>query len=161
MGRVARGGAHPVLMLDGKTATEASYPAAAEDADINQTLSVDVPAGVHTVSVFNTGTDWYQVRQMTVTDYVPAVGALARGDSHNAVFWAYNRDRSAPASVNAAVTLPGLAPGRYTVRLWAPTTGTSLGTVSVHSDGQGVTVPLSGIQGDAAGVVTPAASAAR
>ncbi len=160
VGRVSGNGAHPVLTLDGKTATEADYPAAKE-ADINQTLSVDVPAGVHTVSVFNTGPDWYLARQMTVTDYAPAVGALARGDSHAAVFWAYARDRSANAPLDAAVTLPGLAPGRYTVRLWAPSSGKPLGTVFVLSDGHGVTVPLTAIQGDAAGVVTPAATAAR
>ena len=154
VGRAAKGGAHPVLALDGKTAAEADYPATANESRINQTIGVDVPAGAHTVSVFNTGADWYLARSITVTNYAPAVGALARGDAHAAVFWAYARDRAAAAPLNAQVTLPGLTAGRYTVRLWAPSTGTPLGTVSVSSTGSGVTVPLTALQGDAAGVVT-------
>ena len=108
MGRTAKGGAHPVLTLDGKTAAEADYPATAGESRLNQTIGVDVPAGAHTVSVFNTGPDWYMARSITVTGYAPAVGALARGDAHAAVFWAYARDRSASAPLNAQVTLPGL-----------------------------------------------------
>jgi hypothetical protein len=155
VGRTATGGAHAVLALDGTTGAEADFPAATQESRVNQTLGIDVPAGAHTVSVFNTGQDWYLIRRITVTHYVPGVGALARGDARHAVFWAYARDRNSSAPLDAVVTLPGLTPGRYTVRLWAPSSGKALGTVSALSTGHSIQVPIKGLQGDAAGVVTP------
>jgi hypothetical protein len=151
---VARSGAHPILTLDGRPAQEADFPAADKDTPSGRTLTVDLSAGPHTVSLFNTGPDWFVLGQVAVTGYAPAVAALAKADAHAAIFWAYTRDRDSATPRDATLTLPGLAPGNYTVRLWDPWTGQRAGTSHVKADTSGVSLVLHGLQKDMAGVVT-------
>ena len=161
IGNVARAGAHPVLTLDGKPGAEADFPAADTDHDAAQTLSVDLPVGPHRVTVFNTGPDWFVVHRLAVTHYAPPVAALAKGDARSAVFWAYTRDRSAVTSAKATLVLTGLAPGRYTVRLWDPWNGREIAPVQATTRAGAVEVALPGMTRDLAGVVTPGVEPAR
>ena len=152
VGTVARSGAHPVLALDGKPVGEMDFPAGAKDHDANQTLGIDVPAGTHAVSLFNTGQDWFIMGQISVTGYAPAVAVLAKGDTHGAFFWAYTRDRPGPARA-ATLSFPGLSPGRYRVRLWDPWQGRVLpGTPAVWANGC-LRLTLPAVDRDVAGVV--------
>ncbi len=158
LGTISQAGAHPTLSLDGKLTAETEFAPSNQDHDANQPLSVDVPAGVHTVSLFNTGPDWFVVRQISVTNYVPSVAVLAKGDAHTVFFWAYTRNREdAPRS--ATLTLNSLAPGRYQVRLWAPWQGHALSLAPIlHNtsgmgDERGFTLPA--FSRDIAGVVQP------
>ena len=156
IGTVAKAGAHPTLSVDGGAAQSLDFPAAGNDHDAGQTLSVDIPAGPHTVSLFNTGPDWFVLHQVTVTNYVPAVAVLAKGNTHGAVFWAYTRPGSGPGPQEAILFLPGLSAGHYVVRLWDTQRGQGRGSVPVVvRRGQEVIVPLHGIDGDIAGAVTP------
>ena len=160
VGNVAKAGAHPLLTLDGKPGAEADFPAADSDHDAAQTLSVDVPAGPHRVALFNTGPDWFVVHRLIVTGYAPPVAALAKGDAHHALFWAYARDRSSTAGAKATLILSGLAPGRYTVRLWDPWLGREIAPVNAVTRAGAVEVALPNMTRDLAGVVTPASQPA-
>lgn len=154
IGAVAKAGAHPVLTLDGKPGAEADFPASDADHAAGQALSVDLPAGPHRVALFNTGPDWFVVHRLTVTRYAPPVAALAKGDAHHAVFWAYARDRSGTTPAKATLVLPGLAPGRYTVRLWDPWLGREIAPVQAVTRAGHVEVALPSFARDLAGVVT-------
>ena len=151
--QVSQAGAHPTIGLDGHMVQEADYAPTSANQTVSKTLSVDVPAGPHTVSVFNTGPDWFTLAQATVTGYAPAVAALAKGNAHVAVFWAYARDRSRTAPLTAHVILSGLTPGPYRVRLWNPTTGQPAGTMLAKAKSGSLTVALPQFTGDIAGVV--------
>jgi len=157
IGNVAKAGAHPVLTVDGKMGAEADFPAANADHDAAQTLSVDLPAGPHRVTVFNTGADWFVVHRLAVTHYAPPVAALAKGDAHHAIFWAYARDRSAATPAKATLVLTGLAPGRYTVRLWDPWQGREIAPAKAVAHEGSVEVALPDMTRDLAGMVTLAA----
>ena len=152
VGSVARAGAHPVLMLDGKPAGETNYAPSDKDHDVNQPLGIDVPVGAHAISLFNTGQDWFVLGQISVTDYAPAVAALAKGDAHGAFFWAYARDRNGPAQA-ATLSFPGLSPDRYRVRLWDTWRGRVLPSVPAIRVNGRVTVTLPAVDRDVAGVV--------
>ncbi|MGI4789794.1 MAG: DUF5060 domain-containing protein [Janthinobacterium lividum] len=152
---VSKVGAHAVVLVDGKPGTEADYPAASDNHDINQTLSVDLPAGPHQVSVNNTGVDWFTVKQFTITHYAPPLGALAKGNSHSALFWVYNRDRSGSSPASATLLLPGLTPGTYTVHLWDTWAGHALPPIKAAAHGGIVTVTLPAVARDIAGSILP------
>jgi len=154
IGTVARAGAHPFLTLDGKPGAGADFPAADADHDAGQTLSLDLPAGPHRVSVFNTGPDWIVVHRLTVTRYAPPVAALAKGDARHAVFWTYIRDRSGTMPAKATLILPGLAPGRYAVRLWDPWLGREIAPIKAVTRAGKVEVTLPNMTRDLAGMVT-------
>ncbi len=155
IGTVAKAGAHPVLLLNGKPAAEADFPAVDGDHDGGRTLSVDLPAGPSTVTLDNTGADWFIVQRFVVTHYAPPVAILAKGSRHQVLFWAYNRDRTGASPASATVRLPGLAPGAYTVRLWDPWTGRPLPPLSAAVQGGLLTVPLPPVSRDIAGSVSP------
>ncbi len=154
IGTVAKSGAHPVLGVNGKTVAEADLPASAADHDSGRTLTADLPAGPSTVTLDNTGPDWFMPR-FTVTHYAPPVAVLAKGNLHAAEFWVYNRTRTGASPATAVLTLPGLAPGTYTVSLWDTWAGQPLPPVSATVQNGTLTVPLPSITRDIAGVVTP------
>ncbi len=155
IGTVAKSGAHPSLALNGKVVTGADFPAADADHNAGQMLSVDLPAGPSQVTLDNTGPDWFIVQRFVVTHYAPPVAVLAKGSSHAALFWAYNRDRTGASPASATLRLPGLAPGAYTVHLWDTWAGRSLTPVSASVQNGTLTVPLPSITRDVAGSVTP------
>ena len=160
VGTVARAGAHPTLALDGKPAGELDLRAAANDHDANQEVGVAVPAGEHTVSLGNSGPDWFVANQILVTNYAPSVAVLAKGNAQVVFFWAYVRDRStAPRS--ATLSLTGLAPGRYQVRLWDTWKGQALPSVYILHQPGALTVTLPTMARDMAGVVEPVTKTGR
>jgi hypothetical protein len=155
IGTVAKSGAHPVLSLNSKVVAEADLPASDADHDAGKTLSIELPAGPNTVTLDNTGADWFVVQRFVVTHYAPPIAVLAKGSRHTALFWAYNRDRTGASPADATLRLPGLAPGAYTVHLWDTWTGRALAPVSATVQNGSLTVPLPTITRDIAGSVTP------
>ena len=154
VGTVAKAGAHPVLSVNGKVVAGLEFPAAAADHDGGQTLTADLPVGPSTVTLDNPGPDWF-VPRFTVTHYAPPVGVLAKGGRHAAEFWAYNRDRTGASPATATLSLPGLAPGTYTVHLWDTWAGFALPSQSAVVRGGRLTVALPALAHDIAGVVLP------
>jgi hypothetical protein len=119
--QVARAGARLVISVDGAAAASRDFPAGPGDAATSETLEAKVPAGPHTIKVENTGADWAVIRRFTLAPYVSALAAQGRASADFAILWIYNRaasdGRSAPG-VKGTVTVPGLAPGRYSAAWW-------------------------------------------
>jgi hypothetical protein len=161
VGGLGRGGAHPTLSLDGaKPGAELDFPASDQDRTANQILSLDVPAGAHTVSVFNTGNDWFVAKRITAVGYAPPVAVLAKGSSNASLFWAYDRNRASHAPRTATLRFAGQTPGLYRVRLWNVAQGVPGASFEATADRNGaLSVPLTGFAGDIAGVVTRDATA--
>ncbi len=153
---IARAGAHPQISVDGTLAAEKDYPAGDRDQNIADTLSADLTPGAHTVTLFNSGADWFIARSISVTDYSPALAATAKGNNHAIFFWAYSRDRSTEP-ISGSILLAGLAPGAYQLHLWNTQTGQPLGTpktLRVMKDPLSISLPA--FSKDIAGWITPA-----
>ncbi len=160
LGTIAKAGAHltlsaNTLSANGRPPVEADFPAASADYDARQTVSVSLPAGPSRVIVSSVGQDWFTVSRFVVTHYAPPIAVLARGDSHAVLFWAYTKDRAAAASP-AALTLPNMTPGTYTVRLWDTGAGAPLAARTLKAPGGRVSIPLPAFAHDIAGSVRPA-----
>jgi hypothetical protein len=65
--QISEKGAHLVVSVDGQKQAERSYPGKATKEQLTQPLSVQVPAGKHSVTVVNTGADWVHIRDFTFT----------------------------------------------------------------------------------------------
>ena len=156
IGTIAKEGAHPVLSLDGNAGTEKDFPASEADHNVTQTLSLDLPAGKHVVTLANTGQDWFVVQNLSVTNYAPPVAVLARGGKNAAVFWAYTQARTAASSGPTALSLTGLDPGHYTVRLWDTWAGKELPSVNAAAKGGQLQITLPPFSRDIAGIATAA-----
>jgi len=152
MGTVAAGGAHPILTLDGQPAQERDFPAAPKDHEAGQSLSIQVPVGMHQVGVFNTGPDWFVLNHVVVSHYAPPVAALARGTTTSAVFWAYARPGGPPTVQGAQVLFPTLTPGTYKVQLWDIVGGRPLPGSEVKASKSGLRISLPVFSRDIAGV---------
>ncbi|MEO7715714.1 MAG: DUF5060 domain-containing protein [Capsulimonas sp.] len=156
VGSIGKGGAHPTLSLDDATPRELDFPASNVERSADQMMTVDVPAGPHTVSVFNTGPDWFVAKRIVAVGYAPPVAVMAKANAHSVLFWAYDRDRMNRSPRTATLRLGALKPGRYQVRLWDTAAGKSGGGFTVIAAKDGVLkVPLRPFVGDIAGVVTP------
>ncbi len=150
--QVAKLGAHVKVSVDGKSA-ERDYPAAASDYHpkaAEETVSIDVPAGAHTITVQNTGKDWFVVRQFALSNYAPALAAQARVGKDYAAAWVYNRatvdsplaQTKATTGISGRVLLTGLQAGKYRATWWDTYAGRSLDAtdVSVTSAKEGLTL---------------------
>lgn len=154
VGTVAKAGAHPQLSLDDKVMKEVDFTPAAADHDGNTAISISVPSGQHTVSLFNTGNDWFVARRIEISNYAAPVAVAARADGSGGVFWAYARSRSATITAGSRLTLPGIAPGRYKVVLWDPWQGKELGSLSATATSPNLVLKLPGFNREIAGVAT-------
>lgn len=159
VGTVAKAGAHPELRLDGAVALEKDYPASdADRQNVGDALAVDVPAGRHDVSVWNTDKDWFTIERITLTNYVPALAVLAKGNGQAAFFWAYAQTRPYPAATAPAAPLAGtlrfggLTAGAYALTLWNTATGRPLGPARLLKAANGtLAVPVPSVPNDVAG----------
>ncbi len=158
IGDIAASGAHPQLILDGHPVADRDYSGTGADRNgAGETLQADVPAGTHTVGIFNTDRDWFTIRSITLTNAAPRLAATAKGDRTKAVFWAYDRMRpyqsdAPPAVVSGTLTLPAMEAGRYRVTLWDTQRGSVLGTpFTVRSAGSAVAIPIRLTDYDVAG----------
>ncbi|BDI31620.1 hypothetical protein CCAX7_36710 [Capsulimonas corticalis] len=155
IGSVGKGGAHPTLSLDGASPQELSFPAADREHNVDQVLSVDVPSGAHTLSLFNTGDDWFVAKRIIATAYAPGVAVMAKGNAASSLFWAYDRDRAGKTPRTATLHFSGLEPGRYQVRLWDVAEGKPGSVVMARVSQSGaLAVALPNFVGDIAGVVS-------
>ena len=84
LSQIAKAGAHLVLKVDGAT-TERDFPATANDqvpVGEQATLQIAVPAGQHTITLENTGSDWVVIRNFTLSNYAPALAAMGFRQPH-------------------------------------------------------------------------------
>jgi len=154
IGTVAKAGSDPQVSLDGQIVKELHYPAGDADRDVNEPVAIHIPVGSHAISLFNTGFDWYSVKSITLPAYAPALGVLAKGNDHGAVFWAYDRDRSRTEPIAGGFTLTGLKDGAYDVHLWDTWKGTLIDApMTARAEGGKLKVTLPEVTRDLAGWV--------
>jgi hypothetical protein len=128
----AQGGAKLIVTLDRKPALSLDFPSTDPDdphimRKYDKSYSLDVPAGAHTITIENTGTDWcYASYRLTNYLTVPNLRVLALSNAHSALVWVQNRDHTwanvrrgsvAPAH-SAEVAIGGLASGEYRIEQW-------------------------------------------
>lgn len=96
----AQGGAKLIVTLDGKPALSLDFPSTDPDDPrimhkYDKGYALDVPAGAHTITVENTGTDWcYATYRLTNYLTVPNLRVLALSNAHSTLVWVQNRDHT-------------------------------------------------------------------
>src|SRR5205823_8461953 len=127
---VASSGAGLTISLDGTTANSISFPSAATDQNTNYTLSVNVPAGQHTINLWDPGLDWVNLGNITLNPYVSILGAYQIGNTNFAALWFWHRTNvynpSASEAVSGSLLLSGLQEGLYSGTWWDTSTGVAL-----------------------------------
>lgn len=123
--RWARGGAVPVLLVDGTEVARLELQSADADTSRRLEIKANVQAGRHRITVANEGNDWYVISRVTIHRYAARLRARALAAHNAAVVWAYNSE-PARGPATAIIHIQGLVPGRY--RLWRYNTATGLGT---------------------------------
>lgn len=173
------GGAGLRISLDGRLVLSKDFPDPDGDR-VTATLknfagdyAIEVPAGRHTIFVENPGADWVKAdyRFEGAADRTgPELTVLASVGKSFAMAWLRQEDRTwrrvvegkAPIRTipEARLTLPGLAPGRWTAEVWDTWKGVALSrrAVTVGKDGR-ATLDLPPVQGDLAVRWTKATSA--
>lgn len=119
-----------VIWVDGVKVLE-------QNAVVNQTYSVNVSAGQHTIKVDNSGTDWISIAAYTLTGLGSGVDVyVLKSDSQNRVAgWALNNKynyqnvplNGAPAAASGGIlNVPNVANGSYTLTYFDCLTGALL-----------------------------------
>ena len=150
----AKAGTHAVLLLDGQPAVDKNYPAADADQNVNDTLSVDVPAGSHTVTLGNTGFDWFKISTITLTHFAPSApyAIQAKGNDHFALFRITPAPGVTDRPSSLTLAMPNLKDSRYAVHFWSTTDGHEIGSPqTVTFTGGSAAVSLPSFDPDVAG----------
>ncbi|MCC6282337.1 MAG: DUF5060 domain-containing protein [Saprospiraceae bacterium] len=124
-----------VIWVDGVKVLE-------QNAVVNQTYSVNVSAGQHTIKVDNSGTDWIAISSYTFSGLGSAVDAyVLKSDSQNRVAgWvlnnSYNHEyvqaNGAPAAASGGTLhVPNMSNGSYTAKYFDCMTGALLSSAPV------------------------------
>jgi hypothetical protein len=153
--RAAPEGATLVVTLDGKPALSQDFPRVPPDQHRtrrtegqSQSFVVEISAGVHTVTIENTGVDWlYASYRLPNYLAVPDLRALALANAHAALVWVQNRDHTWPNLRKGPVTpahagevaVSGLVPGAYLVEQWDTAAGRVVAT-SKYESAQGTVI---------------------
>jgi hypothetical protein len=145
---IARSGAGLQLFLDGTLANSASWPGNTNgDISTNFTLSISVPAGAHTLKLWDPGQDWVNLGNLTFTPYVPMLGAYQLGNTNFAALWIWHRTNiystNATVTLNGTFPLSGLQPGSYVGTWWDTFAGVALSNFNFNvADTNPVTVAI-------------------
>src|SRR5207249_6814575 len=114
---VAASGAGLKINLDGGTAASILFPGTGSDQNTNYVLSVNVPAGQHTINLTNAALDWVDLGNLTLNPYVSILGAYQIGNANFAGLWFWHRTNiyypNASATFSGTFSLAGLALGAY------------------------------------------------
>jgi hypothetical protein len=132
-----------------------SFPATSSDVTTNLTLSVSVPAGQHTLKLWNPGQDWVLLGNITLNPYASMLGAYQIGNAYFAALWLWHRTNiynpNATATVSATFELNGLAPGDYAATWWDTFAGAALSNFTFAVSGtNGLTISTPAILRSAA-----------
>jgi hypothetical protein len=114
--------------------------------------------------------DWARFRRRNLNHEVrlstPAFACFACGDAAQAVVWLLRLDCTAKTTgrlrlrippLAVQLTVPGLAPGAYTVHLWDTVAGQEIGQVLAHSFDEQLVINLPAVRANLALAIVPAA----
>ncbi len=127
---------------------------------VNQTYSVNVPAGNHQIQVDNTGTDWISIASYTFSGLGSAIDvyALCAEDQTQMAGWVlhnqYNHQRvktsGQPNPVDGAVLkITGLVNGAYQLHWFNCLTGALTATETVQKNTDTLSIPVPSLLWDA------------
>lgn len=116
-----------------------------QNALVNTTYIIDVPAGQHTIKVDNQGTDWIEIAEYVFEKIGNSVQAfvLRSASGERAAGWvhhkAYNWQRlktggAPPPAYGVTVTLPDMMAGQYVIKWWDCTAGNLLDATGAAPD---------------------------
>jgi hypothetical protein len=119
--QIASSGAGLEIFLDGNVKTNISFPPSSGNST-NLTISIAVPAGAHSINLYNPGLDWVLLGNITLNPYVPSLAAYAIGTNNWQAIWLWNRTNVFAAtpgpSVTGTVNVSALNPGTYSGMWW-------------------------------------------
>ncbi len=132
-----------------------------QSAGVNQTFSINVPAGQHTIKVDNTGTDWITIASYEFSGLGQALDAylLKSYDNRKLAGWVLNhrynhvyvKDNGAPAAVQgASLSLNGLKNGSYKINWFNCLTGSVESTQTVEVQDGNAVIPVPAVTWDLA-----------
>jgi hypothetical protein len=134
-------------------------------------LTHGMRAAQRSIVAFTQLLDWPNFQRRNLNHEVqlsnPAFAVFACGDARQAVVWLLRQDRlitrrgvrRAPRSQSGQLTLPGLAPGFYTVYLWDTAAGQTLGQLSLLATTEPLRIDLPVVREDLAVAIVPAKGA--
>lgn len=147
---------------------------AAVNHEIDRDLSVDVPAGRHTIEISNSGLNWAFLENLRIENVRPCAYADGwqvhpdvlglRNEQGRAVVyvtspyivWPAGALRyNPPVQKQQTVTLTGGKPGRYVAQWFDPTSGKPVGKTETTAAGKSAVLPLPEYSEDLVGIVNP------
>ncbi len=142
IGEVSASGATVEMSSDGAASgqdfTSRNYSAESKNyspATSDSMLTLQLNPGDHTVEIQNIGSDWATIKQISVSDYVPALAVYARTGNNYAAGWVYSRLQSSSAGaasgISGSMAIPQLKPGDYTITWWNTYTGEPVSTAKI------------------------------
>lgn len=103
------------MKLDKRTVVEEHFPPAQQDTFVNREIVFAVPAGKHTLSIYNPGADWFTLDSITLTPYALPNKVVACSDGQGAMWYLW---RKQPIEARITLKLPGIRQGKYRVVWW-------------------------------------------
>jgi hypothetical protein len=148
--QIAASGAGLTIYLDGTATNSISFPATISDTSTNFTLSINVPAGAHTVKLWDPGLDWLLLGNITLNPYASMLGAYQIGTTNFAALWIWHRTNlyyiNANVPLSGTVPIAGLQPGNYNAAWWDTSLGVTISNFSFTVSGtNAVTLPTPSI----------------
>ena len=143
------------------------------DEEYNLDIPVNLPAGLHTIAITNTGNDWFYLDWVRLEQVLPAAyagnwspsaDAVGRQGPHESLLYVVAPGVSFPANATTAtlpiqhaqtVTLTNWPAGRFIAEWYAPATGATLGTSQATTRNGGLALALPDYAEDIAAVVHP------
>jgi len=160
------GGAGLKITLDGEVKLDKPFTDISKEdtqmmTEYNGCYSIDVPTGRHTITLENTGIDWFRMPLITLANYgaaKPEVKVLALRGKQSCLLWVRNAtyvwyaplvDLKPVPAHNVRLRLSHLDRGAYAARLFDPQTGNWLDTLELESDGE-IEIPVGTVVKDMA-----------
>lgn len=134
LSRIARAGAALRISVNDEVVVTEVFGASSEDTTMSGDqgrISVSLVEGENRIKIRNVGTDWVELRSLTVTQFVQRPVGFARGNANRALVWIQDRAhrlvvmdqyQNAGALQPTTVQLPAYTSGEYQVIQFDPWT---------------------------------------
>lgn len=139
----------------------------------NLDVPVNLPAGLHLVTITNAGNDWFyldwvrleQVLPSTYSNnWLPSPDAIGQRGPHESLLYVVapgvsfaGSDTTAvlPLQAGQTVAMPNWPPGKFFAEWYDPATGTNAGYSEASTTNGTLTLPLPAFSADLAGIIYP------
>lgn len=156
--KIAKSGARVKLSAAGKRVERVFAPSDVDYTPLSDaaTLTIDVPAGTHAVSLENSGLDWATMSRFTLSNYSSSLAAYALGNKQFLTAWVYQRANIyenfeiKSAAVSGTLTLRVLDAGKYRAVWWDTLEGKPLRVDEITVSSGAVTLQIPPVARDVA-----------